>query len=160
MSSSLTTSLVGVAFTLAAILVQLGRVLQRADQNEASLKELKERREKELKPQADLIAAVHQRTHDLSSAIQGVSAHHTLLESRIAHAEAAGAELRHRQSGSASELRAVLAEVLDRLARVETAMAHSSPPSLPAEAVALSPSRTSPARRGAPHTLAGTPPRR
>lgn len=159
MSSSLTTSLVGVALTLAAILVQLGRVLQRADQNEASLKELKERREKELKPQADLIAAVHQRTHELSSAIQAASAHHTLLESRVAHAEAAGAELRHRQSGSASELRAVLAEVLDRLARVETAMAHSSPP-LPAEAVALSPSRTSAARRGAPHSLAGTPPRR
>ncbi|TAK27406.1 MAG: hypothetical protein EPO40_17450 [Myxococcaceae bacterium] len=160
MSSSLTTSLIGVAFTLAAILVQLGRVLQRADQNEASLKELKERRERELKPQADLIAAVHQRTHELSSAIQAVSAQHTLLESRIAHAEAAGAELRHRQGGSANELRAVLAEVLDRLARVETAMAHSSPPPLPAEAVALSPSRTSPARRGAAHSLAGIPPRR
>jgi len=160
MSSSLTTSLIGVAFTLAAILVQLGRVLQRADQNEASLKELKERREKELKPQADLIAAVHQRTHELSSAIQAASAQHALLESRIAHAEAAGAELRHRQSGSATELRAVLAEVLDRLARVETALAHSSLPPLPADAVALSPSRTSPARRGAPHTLAGIPPRR
>jgi len=160
MSSSLTTSLIGAALTLAAILVQLGRVLQRADQGEASLKELKERRERELKPQADLIAAVQQRTHELSSAIQAASAHHALLESRVAHAEAAGAELRHRQGGSASELRAVLAEVLDRLARVETAMAHSSLPPLLAEPAALSPSRTSPARRGAPHSLAGTPPRR
>ena len=63
MSPSLTISLVGVAITLAAILVQLGRVLQRADQNESARKELKEQREKELKPQTDVFAIVRQRTH-------------------------------------------------------------------------------------------------
>lgn len=132
MSPSLTISLVGVAITLAAILVQLGRVLQRADQNETTLKELKDQREKELKPQSDLIAIVRQRTHDLANAVQAVNAHHTLLESRLAHLESAYTELRRDQSTGAGELRTALAEVLDRLARIETALAHTSPPSLPA----------------------------
>ncbi len=128
MTPTLTISLVGVALTLAAILVQLGRVLQRADQNEAALKELKEQREKELKPQADLIAVVRQRTHDLNNAVQAVNANHTLLESRIAHVESAVTELRRDQSAGAGELRTVLAEVLDRLARIETSLSRDSAP--------------------------------
>lgn len=118
------------AITLAAILVQLGRVLQRADQNETALKD---QREKELKPQTDLITVVRQRTHDLSDAVQAVNSHHTLLENRLAHLESAVTDLRHEQSAGAGALRGVLAEVLDRLARIETALAHSSsPPPLPA----------------------------
>lgn len=132
MSPSLTISLVGVAITLAAILVQLGRVLQRADQNESALKELKDQREKELKPQTDVLAIVRQRTHDLANALQGVHANHTLIETRMAHIESAVTDLRHDQNAGAGELRAVLAEVLDRLARIETALAHgSTPPPLP-----------------------------
>ena len=133
MSPSLTISLVGVVITLAAVLVQLSRVLQRSDQNETSLKELKDQREKELKPQSDLIAVVRQRTHELANGLQSVNAHHSLVDSRIVHLETAVIELRRDHSTGAGELRTALAEVLDRLARIETALAHtsSSPPPLP-----------------------------
>lgn len=151
MSSSLTFSLAGVALALAAILVQLGRVLQRADQNETALKELKEQREKELKPQVDVLTIVRQRTHDLGNAIQAVNANHTLMENRVAHIEAAVTDLRHDQSAGAGELRTVLAEVLDRLARIETAIAHgSTPPPLPTGRVPAPSAAFGPPRRSSP----------
>jgi len=154
MTPSLTISLLGVALTLAAILVQLGRVLQRAEQNEAALRELKEQREKELKPQSEMIELVRQRTHDLASAIQAVNANHTLLETRLTHSEVALSDLRRDQTTGAGELRIVLAEVLDRLARIETAIAHgSAPPPLPASRASAPGPVYGPPRR----TLPGEP---
>jgi DNA repair exonuclease SbcCD ATPase subunit len=150
MSPSLTISLVGVAITLAAILVQLGRVLQRADQNETFLKELKDQREKELKPQSDLIAVVRQRTHELANSIQNVNAHHSLVDSRLVHLETGMTELRRDQSTGAGELRSAFAEVLDRLARIETALAHTSPSALPAGRTPASGTHFGPPRRSQP----------
>lgn len=100
MNPSLLVSLVGVAVTLAAILVQLGRVLQRVEQGETSLKELRDQRDRELKPLADQVGAAQQRAHELSADLRGVLDRLARVEAVLSHAVAPPVGGRARAEGA------------------------------------------------------------
>lgn len=117
MTPAATISLIGLAITLAVILVQLGRVLQRADHVE-----------KELKTQGDAAEVVRKRTHDLANALQTEASKRELAELRLAHAEQAAASVRVAHDSGLGDVHRVLNEMMSRLIHIESALAHQSPP--------------------------------
>lgn len=98
------------------VLVQLGRLLQRVD-------DVERQTTKHIDDTKRALDEEETRRHGLKNAVHAEATKLSVLEQRVGHIETAGHELRREHVDASGGIREQMAEVLDRLARIETAVA-------------------------------------